>query len=81
MASFNLQQPFDLKVNLSEKEHNKTKEWIRCCFEQHFWFFVIRVFCFKKKTEGKIIRHEVQNCRRIFQLGKVNHCAVSILLN
>ena len=36
MASFNLQQPFDLKVNLSEKEQNK--EWIKGSFETTFLF-------------------------------------------
>ena len=46
----------------------------------------VLIFCdtkllFREKNQGKIIRLEVQNCKRIFRLGKVNHCAVSILLN
>ena len=38
MASFNLQQPFDMKVNLSEKEHNKTKSGLEALLKQHFCF-------------------------------------------
>ena len=71
MASFNLQQPFDLKVNLSEKEQNK--EWIKGSFETTFlfWFFVIRNFCFEKKTRAKLSGLKCKIVKEFFDWGKL----------
>ena len=66
------------------QKRNTTKQRVD---KRFFWNNIsVLIFCdtkllFREKNQGKIIRLEVQNCKRIFRLGKVNHCAVSILLN